>query len=190
MVSRVCAVRTCPNSSGCQNPEGVSSTTDTVVSYHSFPWRRRRIACKWLQVLHIPQIIGENKRLKHQLRVCSQHFSEDCYYVYPPPTKGQNMRLLKILMPEAVPDRNLPQEGSVDNFDSPCDKLRWAPPPSILQGGGLSICALLPSCVHPDVNIRGAGMHCCRGMTQCTRCRCSGTFPLQQCCSFTIDLLW
>lgn len=124
MVSRVCAVRTCPNSSGPQNSEGVTSTTDTVVSYHSFPWRRRRIADKWLQLLQIPQAAAENKRLRQQLRVCSQHFSDSSYYVYPPPAKGQNVKLIKILMPEAVPDQNLPQEETGDEFDSGCDKRR------------------------------------------------------------------
>jgi hypothetical protein len=165
MVPRVCAVPTCPNASGSQNSEGVSSTTDAAVSYHSFPWRRRRIACKWLQVLRIPQIVGENKRLRHELRVCSQHFSESCYYVYPPPAKGQNMRLLKILMPEAVPNRNLPKEETGDNSDSRCDKLRWAP--SLLQGVGLSVCALLPSCMHRDVN------NCEAGMWWCHPCHCT-----------------
>jgi len=122
---RVCAVRTCPNSTYTRNFEGVSSTTDAGLSYYSFPWRRRRVASKWLQVLCIPRMVGENKRLKHQLRVCSQHFSEACYDVYPPAAKGQNVELLKILAPEAVPDRNLPREETAENnFDTGRDKER------------------------------------------------------------------
>jgi len=70
-------------------------------------------------------MVGENKRLKHQLRVCSHHFSEACYEVYPPAARGQNVELLKILAPEAVPDRNLPREETAESdFDSGRDKQR------------------------------------------------------------------
>jgi hypothetical protein len=103
----------------------VSSTTDAGLSYYSFPWRKRRIASKWLQYLRIAPMVGQNKKLRHQLRVCSQHFSEACYDVYPPAAKGQNVELLKILAPEAVPDRNLPREETAENnFDSGRDKER------------------------------------------------------------------
>jgi hypothetical protein len=123
---RVCAVRTCPNSSSLRNPEEVSSTTDAAVSYHSFPWRRGRIAEKWLQVLRIQPLNGSKRRGKQLLRVCSEHFSEGNYYVYPPQTKDQSVKLLKILKAEAVPDRNLPWGDDVDNSDSSCDKSRYA----------------------------------------------------------------
>jgi hypothetical protein len=112
MVSRVCAVQTCPNSAALQNFEDVSSTTDVAVSYHSFPWRRSHIAEKWLQLLHIPHSVWNKKRSRLQLRVCSEHFSETNYYMYPPQAKDQNVKLLKILKTEAIPDRNLPQEDS------------------------------------------------------------------------------
>jgi hypothetical protein len=114
-------VKTCPNSSALQNSEEVSSTTDVAVSYHSFPWRRSHIAEKWLQLLQIPHGDWNKKRGRLQLRVCSDHFSESNYYTYPPQTKEQNVKLLKILKAEAIPDRNLPQE---DNSGSRGDDLR------------------------------------------------------------------
>jgi hypothetical protein len=126
MVSRVCAVQTCPNSSASQNSEEVSSTTDAAVSYHSFPWRRSHIAEKWLQLLRIPELGGNKKRWRLQLRVCSDHFSDSNYYVYPPQAKDQNVKLLKILKAEAIPDRNLPKGDNGGHSESSCDKLRYA----------------------------------------------------------------
>jgi hypothetical protein len=108
-----------------QNSEEVSSTTDAAVSYHSFPWRRSHIAEKWLQLLRIPQFDGNKKKWRLQLRVCSEHFSESNYYVYPPQAKDQNVKLLKILKAEAVPDRNLPEGDKADDSDPICDTLRY-----------------------------------------------------------------
>jgi hypothetical protein len=94
------------------------------VSYHSFPWRRFRVAEKWLQLLRIPQLDGNKKRWKAQLRVCSEHFSENNYYVYPPQAKDQNVKLLKILKADAIPDRNLPQQDNGDSSGLQCNEMR------------------------------------------------------------------
>ncbi|XP_021931076.1 polyhomeotic-like protein 1 isoform X3 [Zootermopsis nevadensis] len=120
MVSRVCSVQNCRNSSTSQTSEEVSSTTDAAVSYHSVPWRRSHVTEKWQKLLRLPPIDGYKKRSR--LRICSEHFSESNYYVFHPPSKY--VKHLNILKPDAIPDRNLPDDDIGDNSESNCDKPR------------------------------------------------------------------